>query len=107
MSCYIDVIDVNKDIIYGLLIGSPWRDIGSPDRKILRRWCIHLYTSDKGRKQGMRWQKRIYHHSDFLTFEIKVRDLFNGAKLATIIPRELPVDDDVRHFLNAQQKRGF
>ena len=96
MAVYIGIDDIKSDVLYGLLQGSAF--INKVTQEKGRRWALHFYPSEKGRKRGMIYQKRQY-GGDLLTFEIKVLDLFNKAKLAAVIPREINIDKATIQYL--------
>ncbi len=90
MAVWIGIDDINSDVLYGLLVGR-----ALSDRK---KWDLHFYPTEKGRKLGMIYQKRDY-GGDLLTFEIKVLDLFKQAKSVTVIPREINVNEVAIQYL--------
>lgn len=93
----------HKDnILYCLLVGANF--INQVTKEHQKRWSIHFHHSERGRRQGMIYQARQYPGSDLLTLELKLEDLIKIAKLKTIIPKELPVDYDIRRFLRSKDK---
>jgi len=105
MGVYISVEDAETDILYGLLVGWNCRRLTEQGVIPYKDWAIHIYYSEKSRRLGMKYQKREYVDCDFLTFEIKVIDLFNMAKLATVIPKDRSyVDEDVMRFIKSKGK---
>lgn len=98
MSVWINIDDIKTDVLYGLLIGRAFRDRATLE--IWKHWDLHFYPTKKGRKRGMIYQKRNY-GGDLLTFEIKVIELFNQAKSATVIPREINVDEIAIKYLES------
>ena len=96
MAVYMSIEDPTSDVIYGLLQGSAF--INRVTKEKGKRWALHLYPTEKGRRQGMIYQKRNY-GGDLLTFEIKVIDLFNKAELMAVIPREINVDETAIQYL--------
>ena len=96
MAVFISIEDIKSDVLYGLLQGNAFINRVTLEKG--KRWALHFYPTEKGRKRGMIYQKRNY-GGDLLTFEIKVIDLFNKAKLAAVIPRGINVDETAIQYL--------
>lgn len=93
--------DVKNDVLYGLFAG--WNCINGTLEGFASRyksWTLHFYTSEKGRALGMQYQKREYVDCDFLTFELRLVDLFEVAKLRPVIIKDRSrVVGDVLKFI--------
>ena len=96
MAVSIGIDDIKSDVLYGLLQGNAF--INKVTLEKGKRWALHFYPTEKGRKRGMIYQKRQY-GGDLLTFEIKVIDLFGQAKSVSVIPREINVDETAMQYL--------
>ena len=103
MSAFFWLAHPESDTLYGFFIGNMVLRVGNP--KPMKHWVLHLYESEKGRKQGMLRQAREYPGGDILTFEITVAELFKRAKLVPIIPKELYIEGDVDLFLHEKGRR--
>ena len=90
-------------VLYGLLEGHSYTKFATGEKT--KEWNLHLYGSEKGRRQGMLYQRRQYLQCDIVSFELRLRDLLKGAQLQTVIPRELYVEGDVLRFLKEKEKR--
>ena len=97
MSVWIGIRDIKTDILYGLLIGRAYFHRVTLEKG--KDWDLAFYGSEKGRRRGMLYHKRTYPGSEFLTFEVKTIDLFKQSKLATIIPREIHIDNEAMKLL--------
>lgn len=107
MAVSFSLMDARNDVIYGLLIGTNYRRLDTG--KVGKTWWVHLYVSERGRRQGLSYQIRAYPNSDMLTFEIKAADLFDKAKLVAALPREISHRQDHKDLSYPQQniyKRG-
>ena len=90
-------------ILFGLLVGT-WLTNGIT-RESQKYWSLHLYNSEKARGLGLRHQKREYPHSDCLTVELSLKELFSRATPTLIVMKERYHDGDVLAFLQ-DQRRG-
>lgn len=100
MAVYID-LQPGKNL-YGLLVGTVF--INGVTKQQGKRWAMHLYHTEKGRRQGTLRQAREYPGSDLLTFELTFKDIWERAKLLAVIPKELHVDEDVARFIRSKQR---
>ena len=91
-----NIDDIKSDVLYGLLVGRAFRN--GVTLEVGKVWDLHFYSTEKGRKQGMIYQKRNY-GGDLLTFEIRVIDLFKQAKSISVIPREINVNEIAINYL--------
>lgn len=91
MSAWMSINDIKTDVLYGLLIGKAFVDRITQEQG--KDWDLWFYSSERGRRQGIFYHKRHYPGSEFLTFEIKVIDLLKQSRLATVIPKEIHIND--------------
>lgn len=96
MAVLIEINDIKNDVLYGLLVGRAFEH--AVTLEVGKRWDLHFYPTEKGRKQGMIYQKRK-EGGDFLTFEINVIDLARQSKSVTVFPREIHVDETAIQYL--------
>ena len=80
MNNIIDIQNPKTDILYGFFVGH-LTTIG-------KDWEIAFYCNERARTRAMRYLKELYRECDFLTFEIKVVDLFNRGVSKTMLNKD-------------------
>ena len=68
--------------MYGLIIGSPWRDWDKPlSTPISVRWQLKLFPTASNRHRAILYQQRQYPNEMLYGFEIKLIELMGRASL--------------------------
>ncbi len=93
-------LESRGDILYGLFVTYPYINEATQGKG--SSWSMHIYASEKGRHRGSIYQKRQAPTAVLLTFEIKVADLIKQSKMATVLPREINVDNNAIHYLESR-----
>ncbi len=71
--------------IYGLITGTPWRDLGwTRDHPTEIRWHLNLYSSERSRRRGILKYQREYPQELLYIFEITLAELIAMSKYCPI-----------------------
>lgn len=83
MAVWLD-FDINK-IYYLLLEGTMYTQLTEDGPKDVKRWCLHIYDSDKSRHRVMVTKRKETEYRDLMVLDLTGRELFERSHLATIV----------------------